>query len=354
MHNQAIAWGAGAGGSSHGAALAGYQVHAAADIDEWARETHRVNMPETKVFDFDLLRISELNSGTIGLARDWIRRCGVKDPENWDGMHVFTGSCKGFSKSGTMMLDHPDNKLVLAIPTILAATPRAKMVFENVPCFLSDEFIPLHEMLFDAVAELGRGRLSVPFLKKYLLLASDFGVPQRRRRLIFPIMREGELYPPPPRPTCIRERDLAETIGQNSGWTDNDPTYFELTDLEKRLIRSVPANGNWKDAVERDDFAHQYAEDHGWFDVTKPTGALKVLGWDRPGTTVVASTDFHISRVEPLHPDRRRFTLGEKGRQQGFPSEWVMLGSPSVRCRLIGNAVPPQMMAAAIRAYFPL
>lgn len=291
MRNEAIAYGAGAGGSSHGALLAGLKMLAAIDIDEWARATHETNMPGTKTLGFNLLKLSDFNAETIALARDWIRQCGIDDPENWDGLHIFTGSCKGFSNSGKMLLEHPDNRLVLAVPTILAATPKARMVFENVPCFLAEVFTPIHEILFERIAQLGRGRLSVSFLKRYVLLASNFGLPQRRRRLIFPIMLPGEVYPRPPRPTCIRERTLKETIGPASGWIDNDPCHYRLTPLEKRLVRSVPPNGNWKDAVERDEFAREYAEEHGWFDVVKPTGALKVVGWDRPGTTVVASTD---------------------------------------------------------------
>ncbi|MCZ7646094.1 MAG: DNA cytosine methyltransferase [Planctomycetota bacterium] len=350
MNNEAICWFCGPGGSSEGAEQADLRVLAGVDRDEWARETHLLNLPGAKVFDFDLMRLTDYSARSTDLAREWIRACGVADPDAWEGLHVFTAPCPGFSNAGKMRLDDPRNRLVFTMLPILAATPRSRLIFENVPMFLARKFQPIHDELFGSLARLGRGHIHPAWLKRYIVVGSDHGLAQCRRRLLFPVMQQGEAYPSSLRPSVLRERVLEDAIG--AGFADPDPYHHALTSIEGRMVRPVQPGENWKAAIARDAFVREYADEHRWFEVEKPTGTLRVMGWHEAGSTVVASTDFHISRVEPLHPDKRRFTAGEKARLQAFPAHWIILGSPDVRSRLIGDAVPPELMRQAIEAYF--
>jgi DNA (cytosine-5)-methyltransferase 1 len=346
---ECIAWMAGVGGSSRGAEMAGCKVLAAIDIDTWALEAHARNMPGTRAIRFDLAQLAMLDEKTVAVARDLIRRCGVDDPESWEGLHVFTAPCPGFSKGGRLQAGDPRNRLVFGMLPVLAATPRSRLVFENVPCFLLEKFEGIHEELFEGLESLRGARLTREFLARYVINSADCGVPQSRCRLVFPVMREGERYPDPPKPTCLRHRTLGQCVGP--GFHDLDPHTHRLTTLEKRMVRNVQPGQNWKEGL-AEPFVEEFAEEHGWHIYTKPTGTLRVMGWHESMPTICASTDYHISRVEPLHPHKRRLTAGERREIQGFPKDWVIFGPLEDRLRLIGNAVPPKMMAEAIRAYF--
>lgn len=76
--------------------------------------------------------------------------------------------------------------------------------------------------------------------------------------------------------------------------------------------------------------------------------------WDMPAQTFVTSGNYTFSETPPLHPDKRQFSVGERMALQGFPLEYKFSGGLNDVLTLLGNAVPPPMFAAAIRAYFGL
>ncbi|MEI6236869.1 MAG: DNA cytosine methyltransferase, partial [Planctomycetota bacterium] len=195
---EAISWFCGLGGSALGAVLAGARVIAAIDYDDWMLASHELNMRDVKAVNFDMQRLAKLDPSTIALARDLLISFGIANPNTWEGTHVFTAPCPGFSKGGRMNPNDPRNRLIFAMIPILAATPKSRLIFENVPTFLAEKYKDIHTELFNGIRELRGYELDRHFLRRYVLYGPDYGLFQTRKRLIFPIMQNGESFPNPP------------------------------------------------------------------------------------------------------------------------------------------------------------
>lgn len=169
------------------------------------------------------------------------------------------------------------------------------------------------------VAENVKGLLSSDFGKQILsdfripgysvsyslFLASDYGVPQRRTRLIIVGVR-GEIpfFHPPPQ-TMMAEITCAEAIGDlaNQDWCE------EQAHIWSRAKRS-PEQGN------------------------------RTLKANVPSTTIRAE---HHGNVQWHYELPRRISLREQARLQSFPDEFRFSGGMRETERQIGNAVPPVM-----------
>jgi DNA (cytosine-5)-methyltransferase 1 len=287
-----------------------------------------------------------MSEASVAFARKIVEACGVASPDAWEGVHLFTSPCPGFSPAGLMNVDDPRNRLVFAMLPILAATPRSRMIFENVPTFLAEKYATIQDELFAGIGALRGMTLTCEALRAYRLYAPDYGLPQGRERLIFPIMREGESMPPPPPRTCEKYVTIGDAIGV--GFKDRDPRHMPLSPLERRLVMTIPPGGDCRDGIKRDWYLREYAIEHGW---NGRTNLIRVCSWDSVAPTVVANPHTNISRVEALHPSRRRFTQGERLKLQGFPDWWVVLGPLEEGNKQTGNAVPPPLMEAAFRQY---
>ncbi|MSM39445.1 MAG: DNA (cytosine-5-)-methyltransferase [Geobacter sp.] len=70
-------------------------------------------------------------------------------------------------------------------------------------------------------------------------------------------------------------------------------------------------------------------------------GKFRRLCWDKPSYTV--DTRFGNPKYF-LHPSENRgFTVREAARIQGFPDDFLFLGTESQQFRMVGNAVPPPL-----------
>jgi DNA (cytosine-5)-methyltransferase 1 len=224
-----------------------------------------------------------------------------------------------------------------------------------------------------------------------VLCAADFGVPQTRRRLIIVGRREG--WPVWPMPTHTEEDGLftarwvsmAEALGwpgdaqrrgsalQPGSWADgrggNRRTYGVDEPAPPPVVLGNDSAGwmwrlntgrDWKPGGDRT--TAQRID----LDCPAPT-VSSVPGqwmWDRPATTVAGDTRVHppghkinaedIAAGRSGH-DRRgstaiRVTLEELAVLQGFPPGYPFCGNRTSIARQIGNALPPQMLAAVVAA----
>jgi DNA (cytosine-5)-methyltransferase 1 len=158
----------GAGGMTLGLKQAGFAVIGAVEIDGLAVETYRANHPEVQVWEKD---ISKLRAPTM------MRKLRLAAGE----LDLLAGCppCQGFSTLTTMngayVVDDPRNDLVLAFIRFTRALRPKAVMFENVPGLQRDgRFRRLQR-------ELERLGYAV---NAAVLDAADYGVPQRRKRLI--------------------------------------------------------------------------------------------------------------------------------------------------------------------------
>ncbi len=190
----------GAGGMTYGFKRAGIQAVIANDFAESACVTLKTNCPEIPVLCGDI---------TDEATKKAIIEAGRKAKAD---MICGGPPCQGFSLAGFRMKDDPRNELFRHFVDIVSGVKPKVIVFENVEGILSYQQGETYRNIIALFSELGyntEGRK---------LLANQYGVPQRRKRVILlcthkdlPVM-PGELFPEPVTPNMDRQVTAYETI----------------------------------------------------------------------------------------------------------------------------------------------
>jgi len=198
-------------------------------------------------------------------------------------------------------------------------SPRC-LVFENVPLIRS------YPDAWGALLEtLDRLRYHV---RHRVVCASDFGVPQHRKRLILIAARTPIEIPGPPYGPA---RTVRDAIG---GMPESDPSIanhetMKLAPQNLARLKVTPRDGGTSKrpgASFDDSYARMY--------------------WDRPAPTITTRcVSFSNGRFG--HPEfNRAITVREAATLQGFPSDFVFEGGVWESASQVGNAVPPPVARA--------
>lgn len=173
---------AGAGGLVEGFRQAGYRCLYANEINQKAAATLRYNHPDTVV---EVKPIEEVDAASVLL------RLGLKPGE----LDVLTGGppCQGFSRNNRSR--HPGdsrNGLIWHYLRFVEVMRPAVLVMENVPGLVDATMSEVFCALMDALSALGY------HASWRVMKAAEYGVPQRRLRVIILAGRDG---PPPVHPS---------------------------------------------------------------------------------------------------------------------------------------------------------
>jgi DNA (cytosine-5)-methyltransferase 1 len=274
--------------------------------------------------------------------------------------------CQGFSQLGKRQPKDPRNHLWRKYAETLEIVQPLYFVMENVANFLrASQFGELEE------ATGPRGILRNYRIEPMILNAADYGVPQNRKRAI--VIGSRRDLPPVGRPiartpegsasratvrTAIADLpllvdgvDLPSTSTQIDGMNISGPfKTVELhlgrrpTSLSLERYRHIPPGGN-RHNIPTNLLAPCW--------VGHNSGSGDVMGrlhWDKPSVTI--RTEFwKPEKGRYLHPVADRpITHHEAARLQGFPDDYLWLGSKADIGRQIGNAVPVEL-AASIAEY---
>lgn len=316
----------GAGGLDIGFLKQGFVVPLAADYDASAVNSYNQNHPGETAVKIDLLETSPEDIYEMALRS----QCNV---DNIEGI-IGGPPCQGFSRGNVGRCpSDPRNQLALKYAAIVNYFHRKTRIkfflFENVPEITAKKNVEFLTLL--------RKELSTNFnVYEKELNASDFGVPQHRRRyFIVGISRcvdKGGFEFPAPLGTPIK------TVAD--------------------AIKGLPAPYFFKRGVVAPDIP--YHPNH-WTMQPKskrfetgemPSGGRSFikLVWDKPSRTVAyGNREIHI------HPDgARRLSIYEAMQLQGFPFTYSLFGSLSAQVKQISNAVAPpvaEALAASVRKY---
>lgn len=379
---------AGAGGFSLGFELAGYHVVGAIEIDKWACDTFKYNHPEALTIQRDITKIT--NDELKDLFFD-----------NKPDIILGGPPCQGFSICNKNHGDpkDPRNSLFrefLRIGEVLS--PRI-LIMENVPNLIKAKTLEKQPVIEIVKCELEKLGYTVYIS---ILEATDYGVPQIRKRL-FVIASKEKLDHPFPKPTHYIPKhpqgqpslfsepllqcpslwdaisDLPE-IDAREGAEVMEYSMPPKTDYQKRIrqgskkVYNHVAMKHSKRMVER--FAAmscgestEHVPDHlkpykrnGNGIISKKVYSQnnRRMHPDRPCHTIPAS--FYANFVHPFK--HRNFTAREGARIQSFPDYYVFKGKPTVvsqkllaregrlnekylcQYNQIGNAVPPLLSKA--------
>jgi len=204
----------GAGGSALGFVQAGFKPVGALDIDKNAAKTFEYNfklkplVKDAKKFDF----------------KKWVKELG--------DIHVLVGCppCQGFSRMKRNGDKDPRNDLIYVYLNAVRTLKPEVAVFENVSGMvraLNGEYLKLF------LSKMEKMRFKIVW---GVLNAADYGVPQRRKRII--IIASKKTVPELPEPTHGNPKDKKVKKGLLKPWrTVRDAIY----DLRARSFRVLVA-----------------------------------------------------------------------------------------------------------------
>lgn len=320
----------GCGGLTLGLKRAGFKVLGAVDVDPLSIKTYKANHKEVKVWGVDIrnLKSTEIKS-ILGLRKG--------EPDLLAGCPP----CQGFSTirtlNGAYMIDDPRNDLLLEFLRFVEALRPRTVMMENVPGLAEDKSF---EVFCIRMADLG-------YLGDYRILnAAEYGVPQRRRRLIYLAGRGIEI----PFASRLSEiKTVWNAIGNlPKAGESGDPIHDmpeKRTPRIMELIRRIPRDGG-----SRDDLPEEYQLDchkrcNGFKDV------YGRMSWGGISPTITSGC-FNPSKGRFLHPEEdRAITMREAALLQGFPRRYKFptTDNKSAVALMIGNALPPPFITAHAR-----
>lgn len=397
----------GCGGLSEGLEQAGaFNLLAAVEWNKAARDTFVTRLvqhwkysdAEKRVLWYDIQKTKELFSG-------W------NDPiygasEGLDGLiakrqkvHAVVGGppCQAYSVAGRIRDSHGmrndyRNYLFESYIRVVEKLRPDFFIFENVEGMLSAKpgGIPIIDRIRSAFDDAGYF-ISNDLRGEALFDLSEYGVPQRRKRVII-LGISKKTYSEKKAPAVIskfyseflknKKRNLSVTVKEAIGdlpmlkpisgralfastkWAashaavtvggipNHSPRYHNSRDIEifKELAMDVAAGS--KKYPDIRSLHKLYTEKTGR---SSNIHKYYVLRWDAPSNAIVAH--LHKDGLRHIHPDYRQarsITVREAARLQTFPDSYFFKGGQGEQFKMIGNAVPPhfaKIVGAAVRDF---
>lgn len=312
---------------------AGFRVAAAVELDAHAAGSFMLNHRDTVVLNRDIrsVRADELRKAAqLGRRR----------------LDLLTGCppCQGFSSLRTRrraasVPDDRNDLLLEFLRLVQTLRPRA-IILENVPGLADDRTF---QVFCSSLKEMNYGYFA------RVLDASDFGVPQRRRRLVLAAIENlsfdpAWLAPGRARPTTVRDAiGSLDSAGRSGDALHDYPEQRSLEVLAR--IRAVPRNGGSRSDLPSMDQLACHKRSSGFFDV------YGRMAWSQLSPTITSGCT-NPSKGRFIHPEKHRaITLREAALLQTFPKNYrfdLSRGKEHVAAQ-IGNAFPPKLIVPLAR-----
>lgn len=339
----------GAMGLDLGVEKAGFCPVVCNEIDETAVATIRKNRPA--------LPIITNSVETIGLAE--LSEAAGRDVY---GIDLVAGGppCQAFSVFGQRQgISDGRGRLVFEFVRIVSEVMPKAFIMENVRGLHSMPVLPNSALSTGMPADWAKnGSLLREIFRRFesigyrvdcfLVNAVNYGAPQIRERVIlignrfnvearFPepeySNRAGDGLPP--------FRTLGDAIG--NGFQDTDPSMMQFSPRKLNYLSMVPPGGNWRSLPIE---TQKESMGKSWYLKGGRSAYWRKLSMDFPSPTVVTMPNH--AGTSMCHPtELRALTVGEMAAVQEFPSNWSFVGSPTDKCRQIGNAVPIRLGVVA-------
>lgn len=324
---------AGCGGLTLGLKGAHFRVVGAVEIDDLAVETYQLNHPSVKnMWKRDIREVTGAEIlETLGLKRGQLDLLAGCPP------------CQGFSSMTTLngnrrTLD-PRNDLVQEYARLVKEILPKALLLENVPGLAAN---PLMGQLLNDIDVLGYESDNA----WRILDTADYGVPQRRRRLVMMAARQGTVNFAAPGDELVTVRDAIADLG--IAGESGDPLHDVVENRSSRireLIRAIPKDGGSRSALGAENQLECHKRSNGFKDV------YGRMSWNKPSPTITSGCQ-SPSKGRFIHPSEdRTITLREAAILQGFPQnyQFSMKNGKLAVARMIGNAVPPIFVSAQAR-----
>lgn len=206
----------GAGGMSEGIIQAGFHILFSSDISIEVEQTYKnrhnqLGYIQNENTYFIRSDIRELNGDIIWKAIRELSFFDKKNPVPTEIDAIFGGPpCQGFSRAGRRDPNDPRNMLFKEYLRVVRDINPRYVIMENVEGFNDTKLenfegvsgkVYYGEKYVKDILIREFKNLNYNVLEPLVLDASDYGVPQRRKRAIFIAYREGQVRPRYPQPT---------------------------------------------------------------------------------------------------------------------------------------------------------
>ena len=356
--------------------------------DKWGYDN-----ADEMVLRFDIQRTAELFEGWND--EEYGKSEGLDQLVNNGGqVDLIIGGppCQAYSIAGRIrdengMRDDYRNYLFESYIKVVKQYKPKAFVFENVPGILSAQpgGVSIIEVIQKAFDEAGY--MVLPNLKKALLDFSEFGIPQKRDRIII-LGLSKDAYGEEatqllnrfyteilPQYKCKKKKTVREAIGdlpvlyplmfetkidgRKTSHTypvpyveNHIPRWHSTRDIGifRKLEKDIEDGINKYTSIEA--LKKLYEEETGH---TSTVHKYYVLRWDQPSNLIPAH--LYKDGLRHIHPDSnqaRTITVREAARLQTFPDDYEFIGSQMDQYKMIGNAVPPAMSKVIAEAVFEL
>ena len=352
---------AGAGGLSLGFKKAGYDIRSHVEIDKRCCETIQANASSIEqIFNVDITD-----------HKSYLKDLKASIGGNLDGI-IGGPPCQAYSIAGrnkeeNRMDEDPRNFLFESFDYLLRRLKPKFFIFENVTGMLSATpfGIDINSQIYKSFKKSGyHVRLN---FKECVFDMSDFGIPQKRKRVIIFGVRKSKyknyeqvvesFYSLMEKKKKKKKKTVFEAIGDlpklfpqkiskkmshssNEYFCEHEPRFHNDRDIKifKLLSKDIETGLNKFTSVKAlkkiyEKYTNKKSKVHKYY----------VLRWKEPSNLIPA----HIYKdgLRHIHPDSkqaRSITVREAARLMTFPDNYKLVGSRGDKYKMLGNAVPPE------------
>lgn len=324
----------GCGGLSYGLMLAGHECLLGVDQDSNALKTFKLNHPSSEIFEGDIRKLSEKKiKSIIGNQRI--------------DMVVGGPPCQGFSTVGKGHVHDVRNHLFKEFVRVVKITNPRVVVFENVTGLVATKNEKILHRIFKMFEDIGFS------MSAQVMSAEEFGVPEKRRRMIIMGVKKGHFQFPDPK-VYSQSTEAFKTVREafKNLKAENGKIYnheIQSAQVSKKIdqerLKFIPAGkGIRYESDEKNYLPKKLHFGINWKQLREGRfrqTRYQRLPWDAPSPTILTS------RTSYYHPKENRYlTAREAARCQSFPNDFIFAGSLTSIFRQIGNAVPPMLARA--------
>jgi len=281
-------------------------------------------------------------------------------------------SIAGRAQDSNSMKDDYRNYLFEGFVNIVDHFKPSMFLFENVPGMLSAK--PgnknVTERIYEAFKKIGYSIICPSKLKNAILDSSEFGVPQKRRRVIIIGIKKNK-YNINVLDDIYEDLKCIKTVNKKTV-KDAIFNYPKIYPLSQKEITKSPKKSHKQSQITNSHFNHT-PRFHNKRDVkifkdwietkmnlkstadkidfynrrtgkTSNHNKYRNLNWDKPSPTIVAH--LYKDGLMFIHPDSkqaRSITVREAAALQSFDDDFKFTGKMGIDYKMIGNAVPPLM-----------
>lgn len=330
----------GCGGLSEGFRLAGCQIIGGIDFNEAAIKTFNRNFPNAKGICMDMLEID--------------KKIIEKDYKDFLKTDIIIGGppCQGFSSANRYQKEDEDkrNRLFFEFVKFVDVISPSVIVIENVRGIITKDNGYAKNRIYEIFEKLGY------YVNHKILDASEYGVPQKRLRNFFVILKKEKFNFD--KLKKIRYPNVKEAISElynfENSYNENgvykilfeaktkyqkylrnskNMIYNHLikypSEIVQKRISHVNQGGNWKEIP---DYLFENKR------TNRHSSAYKRLN-EKSYSVTIDTGNSHSNYFHPIY--NRIPTVREAARLQSFNDNFIFEGSRTEQYKQVGNAVPP-------------